>query len=78
MFSSGNLNIYSKKLNGIHLTGGVELGAYNGIADFDSFGIMFGIVSQVMVSRNFALRGDFRARSNFGGALSFGISYYIR
>ena len=75
---TGNLNLYSKKLNGLHFTGGVALGTYDGIADFDSFGLVFGLGGQAMITKNLALRGDLRSAGNLGGSFALGLSYYIR
>jgi len=75
---TGNLNLYSKKLNGIHFTGGIALGTFDGIADFDSFGLVFGLGGQAMITKNFALRGDLRSDGNFGGSFALGLSYYLR
>lgn len=72
---SGNLNLYSKNLNGIHFTGGFEVPTNDGISDFDGFGIVFGIGSQFIVAEKFAIRADYRASSTFGGSFGLGVSY---
>jgi hypothetical protein len=75
---SGNLNIYNKSLNGIHFTGGLEIPTNDGIADVDGFGIMFGTGAQFIVAEKFAIRGDYRLSTTFGGTFGLGVSYCFR
>lgn len=75
---SANLNLYSKKLSGVHFLVGPSASTYDGIFDFDGIGFLFGIGGQKMINPNIAIRADYRSTSQFGASFSLAVTFNLR
>ncbi len=75
---SVNLNLYSKKLSGVHFVVGPSASTYDGIFDFDGLGLFIGIGGQKMINQNIAIRADYRSTTQFGPSISLAVTFNLR